>query len=512
MSDPASSVRPIRPIRKVLIANRGEIAVRVIRACRDLGIATVAVYSEADRSALHVRLADEAYPIGPPAARESYLVAEKIIEVATRAGADAIHPGYGFLSEKAEFAAAVDAAGLVFIGPPPAAIDAMGNKTRARENMQKAGVPCVPGNNGDGGRGFATVEEALEAARAIGFPVMLKAAAGGGGKGMRLVEGESKFASAYSGARREAKAAFGDDTVYLEKAVIRPRHVEVQVFGDHHGNVVHLFERDCSIQRRHQKVIEEAPSPAVSPELRERMGEVACRAARAVGYVGAGTCEFLLSQDRSFYFLEMNTRLQVEHPVTEMITGLDLVQLQIRVAEGHPLPFTQRDLAVRGAAVECRVYAEDPVRFLPSPGTITSLRVPHGPGVRDDSGVRPGSEISVYYDPMISKLVTWGESRAHALDRMRRALAEYRVGGIKTNLLFHRRMLAHPEFLQGEYDTGFIERHQKILCAPVELEDALLDDALAAAAISATTSAPPPQPGASGNTSEISAWRRGYRG
>jgi acetyl-CoA carboxylase biotin carboxylase subunit len=497
-------------IRKILIANRGEIAVRVIRACRDLGIGTVAVFSEADRGALHVRLADEAYPIGPPPARESYLVAERIIEVARRVGADAIHPGYGFLSEKAEFATAVGVAGLIFIGPPASAIDAMGNKTRARDNMQRAGVPCVPGNNGVDGKGFPTAEAALQAAQAIGFPVMLKAAAGGGGKGMRLVEGEAKFTAAYNGARREAQSAFGDDTVYLEKAVIRPRHVEVQVFGDKHGNVVHLFERDCSVQRRHQKVIEEAPSPAVSPELRARMGEVACRAARAVGYVGAGTCEFLLSQDGSFYFLEMNTRLQVEHPVTEMITGLDLVRLQIRVAEGHPLPFSQADLAVRGAAVECRVYAEDPVRFLPSPGTITSLRVPQGPGVRDDSGVFAGSEISVFYDPMISKLITWGEDRAHALDRMRRALDEYHVGGIKTNLPFHRRMLRHPGFVAGDYDTGFIERHQAELCAPAVAEGALLDDLLAAAAIAAISEVPDATVAAT-PASEISAWRRAQR-
>jgi acetyl-CoA carboxylase biotin carboxylase subunit len=443
-------------------------------------------------------------------ARASNQHPRKLNHVARRAGAGPIQPGYGFLSEKAEFAAAVGEAGIVFIGPPPSAIEAMGNKTRARLNMQAAGVPVVPGNNGEGGRGFATVDEALAAAKVIGFPVMLKAAAGGGGKGMRLVEGEAKFASAYQGARREAKSAFGDDTVYLEKAVVRPRHVEVQVFADQHGNVVHLFERDCSVQRRHQKVIEEAPSPAVTPELRARMGEVACQAARAVGYVGAGTCEFLLSQDRSFYFLEMNTRLQVEHPVTEMITQLDLVRLQIAVAEGRPLPFGQADLRVRGAAIECRVYAEDPVRFLPSPGRITALRVPSGPGVRDDSGVYPGAEISVYYDPMISKLVAWGENRAHAIERMARALDEYHVGGIKTNLPFHRRVMRNAEFRAGEYDTGFIERNQAELCAPVEPEAAVLEDAVVAAAIQSLTEAPPVSEAGSAGT-EVSAWRRGGR-
>jgi acetyl-CoA carboxylase biotin carboxylase subunit len=419
-----------RPIKKILVANRGEIAVRVMRACRELGIATVAVYSDADRTALHVRTADEAYPIGPPPARESYLDITKILDVAKRSGADAIHPGYGFLSEKAEFARACDAAGVIFIGPPADAIDAMGDKTRARKKMQDAGVPVVPGDNGPTGRGFPSAEEALASARKIGLPVMLKASAGGGGKGMRLVADESKFVAAYQGAQREAKSAFGDDAVYLEKAVLKPRHVEIQVFGDTQGNCVYLFERDCSIQRRHQKVIEEAPSPAVTPDLRKRMGEVAVKAASAVGYVGAGTCEFLLAEDGSFYFLEMNTRLQVEHPVTEMITQKDLVHLQILVANGHPLPFKQEDLRVHGAAIECRVYAEDSLKFLPSPGRITSLRTPSGPYVRDDSGVYEGSEISVYYDPMISKLIVWGENRTQAIERMTRALSEYRVGGI----------------------------------------------------------------------------------
>ncbi len=498
-----------KPIKKILIANRGEIAVRVIRACRELGIATVAVYSEADRGALHVRSADAAILLGPPPARESYLDGAKVIAAAKQSGADAIHPGYGFLSERAEFAQAVVDAGLIFIGPPAAAMEAMGNKTRARENMVRAGVPVVPGNNGEGGRGFPSAQAALEAALAIGFPVMLKAAAGGGGKGMRLVTDEKKFEAAFQGAQREAASAFGDDTVYLEKAVVRPRHVEVQVFADMHGHVVHLFERDCSVQRRHQKVIEEAPSPIVTPELRAKMGEVACRAAAAVGYVGAGTCEFLVSPDRDFYFLEMNTRLQVEHPVTEMITGVDLVRLQIAAAEGRPLPFSQADLAPRGAAIECRIYAEDPIRFLPSPGRIVSLRTPSGPNVRDDSGVTEGSEISVYYDPMISKLIVWGDTRVQAIQRMSRALDEYRIGGIKTNLAFHRRVMKNREFQAGDYDTGFIERNKAELCAPPTEEEtaALLDDAIAAAAIHVIADTPVPATSPEGGA--VSPWRQG---
>jgi acetyl-CoA carboxylase biotin carboxylase subunit len=490
-----------RPIRKVLVANRGEIAVRVMRACRELGLPTVAVYSDVDRAALHVRIADEAYPIGAAPARESYLDIGKVLDVARRAGADAIHPGYGFLSEKAEFARACEAAGVILIGPSADAMEAMGDKTRARKKMTEAGVPVVPGDNGPGqgqatggGRGFPSAEAALESARRLGFPVMLKASAGGGGKGMRLVEDEQKFRAAYQGAQREAKSAFNDEAVYLEKAVVRPRHVEIQVFGDTHGNVVYLFERDCSIQRRHQKVIEEAPSPAVTPELRRKMGEVAVRAAQAVKYVGAGTCEFLLGEDGSFYFLEMNTRLQVEHPVTEMVTQLDLVRLQIAVASGERLPFKQADLELSGAAIECRVYAEDPVRFLPSPGKITQLRVPAGPFVRDDSGVYEGAEISVYYDPMISKLITWGRNRKEAIERMQRALAEYRVGGIKTNLVFHRRVLKNASFREGRYDTSFIEREKAELLAPLEPEgDDALDAALIAAALHASESAPPPQ-------------------
>jgi acetyl-CoA carboxylase, biotin carboxylase subunit len=506
-----------RPIKKILIANRGEIAVRVMRACRELGIATVAIYSDADRAALHVRTADEAYPVGPPPARESYLDIAKVLDAAKKSGADAIHPGYGFLSEKAEFARACAEAGVIFIGPPADAIDAMGDKTRARQKMMAAGVPVVPGDNGPTGRGFPSAESALESAKKIGLPVMLKASAGGGGKGMRLVDDEKKFVAAYQGAQREAKSAFGDDAVYLEKAVIRPRHVEIQVFADAHGNTVHLFERDCSIQRRHQKVIEEAPSPAVTPELRAKMGAVAVKAAAAVNYVGAGTCEFLLSEDGNFYFLEMNTRLQVEHPVTEMITQRDLVRLQIAVANGEKLPFTQDDLKVHGAAIECRIYAEDPIKFLPSPGKIVQYRQPHGPYVRDDSGIYEGSEISVFYDPMISKLITWGATRAEAIERMERALMEYRVGGIKTNLAFHRRVLREPDFRAGKYSTAYIEGHKELLTQPIALDesDDALDAALTAAALHALEVVPQPTAGngaaATTPTTERSAWQRALR-
>jgi acetyl-CoA carboxylase biotin carboxylase subunit len=508
-----------RPIKKILIANRGEIAVRVMRACRELGIKTVAIYSDADRAALHVRTADEAYPVGPPPARESYLDIGKVLDVAKRSGADAIHPGYGFLSEKAEFARACADAGVIFIGPPADAIDAMGDKTRARQKMMAAGVPVVPGDNGPTGRGFPTAESALESAKKIGLPVMLKASAGGGGKGMRLVDDEKKFVAAYQGAQREAKSAFGDDAVYLEKAVIRPRHVEIQVFADAHGNTVHLFERDCSIQRRHQKVIEEAPSPAVTPELRAKMGAVAVKAAAAVNYVGAGTCEFLLSEDGNFYFLEMNTRLQVEHPVTEMITQRDLVRLQIAVANGEKLPFAQQDLKVHGAAIECRIYAEDPIKFLPSPGKIVQYRQPHGPYVRDDSGIYEGSEISVFYDPMISKLITWGATRAEAIERMERALMEYRVGGIRTNLAFHRRVLREPDFRAGKYSTAYIEAHKDLLAKPIALdeEEDALDAALAAAAMHALEAAPQPAAGTGATattttaSTERTAWQRSAR-
>jgi acetyl-CoA carboxylase biotin carboxylase subunit len=447
-----------KAFRKVLVANRGEIAVRVTRTLREMGIAAVAVYSEADRAALHVRVADEAYPIGPAPAAESYLRVDKIVAVARKAGCDAIHPGYGFLSENPALPEACERAGIVFIGPPASAMRAMGSKTAARDAMAAAGVPIVPGARCE------TTGEAVAAARAIGFPVMLKAASGGGGKGMRLVASEAEMASSWERARSEAKKFFGDDTVYLEKALVRPRHVEIQVLGDREGNLVHLFERDCSIQRRNQKVVEETPSPAAPPELVARMGTIAVQGAKAVGYHSAGTFEFLLAEDGAFYFLEMNTRLQVEHPVTELVTGIDLVHEMVRVARGDALGYAQASLARRGAAIECRVYAEDPASgFLPSPGTIENLVVPAGPGVRDDGGAYPGCTISSYYDPLISKLSVWGPTRERAVARMRRALAEYVVTGIRTNLSFHQRLFTHPDFVAGQYDTGFIERHRDAL-------------------------------------------------
>jgi acetyl-CoA carboxylase biotin carboxylase subunit len=445
--------------RKILIANRGEIAVRVLRACRELEIATVAVYSEADAAALHVRLADEAHLIGPAPSSESYLRIERIIEAARASGAEAIHPGYGFLAENADFARACAAAGLTFIGPPPEAMELMGSKINARRAAIAAGAPVVPGTT----EPLRSAEEAGETAARFGYPVMLKAAAGGGGKGMRLVANADEIASAFEAAQSEAQAAFGDAAVYLEKAVERPRHIEIQVFADGRGRTVHLGERECSIQRRHQKVIEECPSPIDDPTLRARMGAAAVEIARAANYVGAGTVEFLVSDvTREFYFLEMNTRLQVEHPVTELVTGIDLVREQITVAAGHPLSFTQDDIEWRGHAIECRVYAEDPDNnFLPSPGRITHLRVPAGPNVRDDGGVYAGAEVSIYYDPMISKLAAWGRTRGEAIERMRRALAEYTVGGIKTTLPFFREVMRDEEFIAGQLDTGFIERFNR---------------------------------------------------
>jgi acetyl-CoA carboxylase biotin carboxylase subunit len=499
-----------RKIRRVLVANRGEIAVRVMRTCRDLGIETVAVYSDADRASVHTRVADRAVHIGPPPARESYLDLDKILDACQKTGADAVHPGYGFLSENEDFADACEKVGLTFIGPSGDSMRMMGDKTSARATVSAAGVPVVPGDNGPTGRGFPDAEAVLASARQIGFPVMLKASAGGGGKGMRLVESEAKLTAAFDGARREAKAAFGDDAVYLEKAILRPRHVEIQIFADTLGNTVHLGERDCSIQRRHQKVVEESPSPALSAELRARMGATAVAAAKACGYRGAGTIEMLLGEDGGFYFMEMNTRLQVEHPVTELVHDVDLVAWQIAVAQGEPLPLTQEqiDARRRGASIECRIYAEDPVRFLPSPGTISSLRVPAGPGVRDDSGVAVGSVISTFYDPMVSKLLTWGDTREQALARMRRALEEYRVGGIKTNLPFHRRLLAHPRFQEGQYDTGFIEREKAILLAPHVASDEDLDAAVIAAALHTAAAAPAKPTTAAGATGGPSPWRQ----
>ena len=454
------------PIKKILIANRGEIACRVMRTCREMGIATVAVYSEADAHALHVEMADEAVLIGGAEARESYLVYQKIIDVAKAHGVDAIHPGYGFLSENEDFAEAVAAAGMIFIGPPVSAIRAMGGKSEAKALMEKAGVPLVPGYHGD------QQDEAFLAKEAdkIGYPVLIKASAGGGGKGMRVVEKAADFKEALAGAQREAQASFGDQHVLVEKYLARPRHVEIQVFADQAGNTVYLFERDCSIQRRHQKVLEEAPAPGLKPDVRAKMGAAAVAAAKAIGYTGAGTVEFLLDTDGSFYFMEMNTRLQVEHPVTEMITGLDLVAWQIRVAEGGNLTFTQEDLAIQGHAIEVRLYAEDPANnFLPGAGQIKFLRFPlESAAVRVDTGVREttyetasgaGDVISIYYDPMIAKIIVHGASRAEAIERLRMALDETLVAGPKTNLVFLRALAAHPSFVAGDLTTQFISEH-----------------------------------------------------
>ena len=473
--------------KKILIANRGEIAVRVLRACRELDISPVAVYSEADAAALHVRLADEAYLLGPAPSAESYLRIDRVVEAALKSGAEAIHPGYGFLAENAAFARAVNEAGLVFIGPTPEAMELMGSKTSARRAAEAAGAPVVPGTND----ALESLEEARETAARVGYPIMLKAAAGGGGKGMRLVANESEMPSAFETARSEATSAFGDPSVYIEKAVERPRHVEIQVFADTHGHTVHLGERECSIQRRHQKVIEESPSPINDPALREAMGAAAVRIARAAAYVGAGTVEFLVSDvTRDFYFLEMNTRLQVEHPVTELVTGFDLVREQIRVAAGLPLSFTQDDVRLTGHAVECRIYAEDPEQnFMPSPGRITSLRVPAGPCVRDDGGVYEGAEVSIYYDPMISKLATWGRTRVEAIERMRRALDEYTVGGIKTTLPFFREVMGDEEFVAGRLDTSFISRFNERRAAATPNAAALSDEETARRDIAAIAAA-----------------------
>jgi acetyl-CoA carboxylase biotin carboxylase subunit len=441
--------------KKILIANRGEIAVRVMRACREMGITSVAVFSDADRASLHVLKADEAYHIGPAAAAESYLNFHKILEVAKQSGADAIHPGYGFLSENAKFAQACADARVKFIGPTAAAMEAMGSKTRARQAMETAGIPFVPGTS----RGLESAEQARQVAGKIGYPIMLKAAAGGGGKGMRLVHQPEELESALESAKSEAQRAFGDGEVYIEKAIINPRHIEMQILADEHGHTVYLGERECSIQRRHQKVLEESPSPIVDAEMRRRMGEVAVRVAEAAGYTNAGTVEFLVDQEKNFYFLEMNTRLQVEHPVTELTTGWDLVHLQIRIAAGESLPFRQEEIAVRGHAIECRIYAEDPDNnYFPSPGKITLLLAPSGPGIRRDSGMYEGWTVPVEYDPLLAKLIGYGSDRTQAISRLVRAMHEYFVGGIKTNISLFQRILRDPEFVAGKIDTGYLDR------------------------------------------------------
>jgi acetyl-CoA carboxylase biotin carboxylase subunit len=466
-----------RSIKKVLIANRGEIALRVIRACREMGMATVAVYSDADRGALHVLHADEAYRLGPAPATESYLRGDLILEVARQAGADAIHPGYGFLSENAEFAEACAAVGVTFIGPPASAMRVLGSKTRARQAADAAEMPRVPGSV----RGLADVAEAERVAAGIGYPVMLKAAAGGGGKGMRAVTRPEDLASAFVAASSEAERSFGSGEVYLEKLIERPRHIEIQLMVDEHGNCVYLGERECSVQRRHQKVIEEAPSAVVGEALRQKMGEAAVRLALSAGYVNAGTVEFLVDADQNFYFLEMNTRLQVEHPVTELVTGLDLVHLQLRVAMGERLPITQDDVHLRGHAIECRIYAEDPENnFFPSPGLITRLVQPGGPGIREDCAVFAGWSVPLDYDPMLSKLVAFAPTREMAIDRMLRALEEYVIGGIKTNLGLFRRILTDEDFRTARIDTGYLER--LLASAPKGAKETVPEDIIALAA------------------------------
>jgi acetyl-CoA carboxylase biotin carboxylase subunit len=442
-------------LEKVLIANRGEIACRVIRACRETGIPSVAVYSDADADMPHAKLADEAFNIGPPPVLQSYLVQDRIIEVAKEAGARGVHPGYGLLAENPQFAQRVVDEGLVWIGPPASAIRAMGVKTEARETMRGAGVPIIPGITSC----VLDADGAREVAGRLGYPVMMKACAGGGGIGMQVVGAPDEMDMAFTSCTRRAETFFSDGSIYLEKLIVGARHVEIQVLADDHGNTVHLNERECSIQRRHQKVIEEAPSPGVDAALRARMGEVACRAAEAIGYRNAGTVEFLMAPDKSFYFLEMNTRLQVEHPITEMTTGIDIVREQLAIAAGEPISFVQEDVGLNGHAVEMRIYAEDPVRFLPSPGTITVYRPPEGEGIRVDSGVAEGVTVTPFYDPLLAKLCVWGADREAALDRGIAALDEFRLEGLKHNIPLHRQVLAHPAFRAGEISTSFIEEH-----------------------------------------------------
>ena len=498
------------PFRKVLVANRGEIAVRVVRALHEMGIRSVAVYSDADRDALHVRFAHEAYPIGPPEARASYLNIERIVDTARRSGAEAIHPGYGFLAENPLLAEACAEAGIVFIGPPPSAMKALGDKVRARQMAIEAGVPVVPGTPALP----ADVKAVASLAAEIGFPVLLKAAAGGGGKGMRVVRRAEELPSLVAQARGEAASAFGDDTVFLEKFVERPRHIEVQVLCDGHGGVLWLGERECSIQRRHQKLIEEAPSTVVDAPTRERIGELAARAVRAAGYVNAGTVEFLRGADGSFYFMEVNARLQVEHPVTEEVTGIDLVKAQLEIAAGGRLPVEQHELELRGHAIECRIIAEDPARgFTPAPGRIRGLRPPGGPGIRYDDGTYPGYSVPVFYDPMIGKLIARGRDRDEAIARMARALDELRIDGLTTSVPFHRKVMQHAAFRAGDLHTGFLEEHPELL-SPTD-DPWLNEIAVVAAAVahfrrleSTSASAVQAEAGSAWKRHGLAGWRR----
>ena len=486
--------------KKILIANRGEIAVRVIRACREMGIGSVAVYSDVDRAALAVLKADEAYRLGPAPAAESYLNMGKILDVARRCGADAIHPGYGFLSENSRFAQACADAGIKFIGPSAASMEMMGSKTRARQNMDRSGIPFVPGTS----RGLDSAEQAEEMAEKIGYPIMLKAAAGGGGKGMRLVSSSAELKDSLESARSEALRAFGSDEVYIEKAIVNPRHIEMQILADEHANTVYLGERECSLQRRHQKVLEESPSPLVDDDLRRRMGEIAVRVAKAAHYANAGTIEFLVDQDRNFYFLEMNTRLQVEHPVTELVTGLDLVQLQIRIAAGEPLPFRQQDVHLRGHAIECRIYAEDPDdNYFPSPGKITALHEPTGPGIRLDSGIYEGWTVPIDYDPLLAKLIAFGSDRKQAAGRLLRAVEDYFVGGITTNLSLFRTILTDVDFQAGRFHTSYLDNLLKSKSATHGQDAAIA--AIAAALFAALA---PALVNGDANQQASSAWKR----
>jgi acetyl-CoA carboxylase biotin carboxylase subunit len=490
-----------KKIHKLLVANRGEIALRVMRSAREMGIATVAVYSEADRNAPFVRFADEAVCIGPAPSKESYLVIDKLVKVCIDLKVDAVHPGYGFLSENGAFATALEKAGVIFVGPSPKAMKVMGDKLAAKEAVKDHGVPLVPGTKG----AVSGLEEAMAVARTIKFPILIKAAAGGGGKGMRVVEHERDLQEGLERAISEALNAFGDGSVFIEKYVAGPRHIEVQVMADTHGNTCYLFERECSVQRRHQKVVEEAPSAVLTPDLRKRMGEAAVAVARSVDYVGAGTVEFLLDEGGDFYFMEMNTRLQVEHPVTEMITGLDLVKLQIRVAEGEHLPFTQKDLAINGHAIEVRVYAEDPANnFLPDIGTLTTYRPPQGPGVRVDDGFEEGMTIPIHYDPMIAKLITHGTTREEAIARMERAIDDYAISGVETTLGFCRFTMGHEAFRSGHYDTHFVRDHFR----PEFLDGEDVDDASAASAVAAFLHAVRDnRPAVAEEGTGISAWK-----
>jgi acetyl-CoA carboxylase biotin carboxylase subunit len=441
-------------LKKVLIANRGEIAVRIIRACREMGVKTVAIFSDIDRKALHVRLADEAYRVGPPPAVQSYLNMDRIFEVAKQSGADAIHPGYGFFAENYDFVKRVETEGLIFIGPPAEAVKLLGDKVAARKTMKSSGVPIVPGTEME----IGSDKQGESIAQEVGFPILIKAVGGGGGKGMRIVRDKKDLKGALRAASSEAKSAFADPRIYIEKYLERPRHVEIQIMADKHGNVIHLGERECSIQRRHQKVIEESPSPVVDEKMRQAMGKAAVTAAKASGYVNAGTIEFLVDSQKNFYFLESNTRLQVEHPVTEMVTGVDLAKEQLRIASGMKLSYRQEDIKWKGSAIECRIYAEDPENnFLPSTGMVHSYWEPSGPGIRVDSGLYEGAEVSLFYDPLVSKLLTWGENRDEAIQRMKRALLEYRILGVATSIPFHLRVMDNPKFQKGEIHTHFIE-------------------------------------------------------